>query len=115
MLKKLRNKLVKILSFPFNLIFFTIPFFLETIIFKLFKNKKITISDELNKKMIFLVNSKSGKSFGKVLPAVLKTYYNAKNICDITQLDYILFIESLTESIRNKSKVKCLFTKENIK
>ena len=48
---------------------------------------------EIDKRTVFLVNSKSGKNMGRILVDLLMNVYKASNICDITDenaVEYIL-------------------------
>ena len=107
-LKFIRNKIVLILSFPFNLIFQIIPLFFESILFKLLKDKSVVFNKKLNSKTIFLVNSKSGRNMGKSLMELLKRSYNVENICDITKEDPKNFLDRTRQFIRSEYKVNIL-------
>ena len=104
-LRAIRNMILKILSFPFYFLLFTIPFFFEKLIFFIIHDRKLKLTDHQNNRTIFLVNSRSGKSFGEVLAKLLKNNYKAKNICDITKEDSFEFLEQKTRQMRKIHQV----------
>ena len=104
-LRAIRNMILKILSFPFYFLLFTIPFFFEKLIFFLIHDRKLKMTDYQNNRTIFLVNSKSGKSFGEVLGKLLKDNYKGKNICDITKEDNFEFLKQKTREMRRIHQV----------
>jgi hypothetical protein len=95
-------------SIPFYLLFKTIPFIIEKLLFNCFRDPKLALTEEQNSKYIFFINSKSGKNMGSILMDILTRLYNVKNICDIITTDSINYLATTIKKIRNEDKVVSL-------
>lgn len=104
-IKLFRNFIFRLISFPFNLIFKSIPFFFEKLLFILFKDPKIKLSREQYPQFIFFVNSLSGKKLGSVLMDLFIRFYNVKYISDIIHEKPSFFLAETVKKIREEDNV----------
>lgn len=108
-LRLMRNFLFRLLSFPINLIFKSIPFFFEKLLFVLFKKPSIKLSKDQYPQFIFFVNSLSGKKLGSALMDLLIRFYNVKYISDIIHENPNFFLAETVKKIREEDNVNLQF------